>query len=129
MKIIRISTHTNLLKLDGIRTRYPYPVSVSAIRICYPYPLSVSGIRIRYPYPVSRIRIRYPVSATRVFYHAIIVIVLCLRIDKVVWSTVDQLIKLFNVKLGYITFKNYKNMYKTDGTQCLSGSIYIKVEF
>ena len=48
MKIIRISTQTNLLKLDGIRIRYPYPVSVS-------------GIRIRYPYPVS---------ATRVFYHA-----------------------------------------------------------
>ena len=44
---IRISTHTNLLKLDGIRIRYPYPVSVSGIRIRHPYP--VSGIRIRYP--------------------------------------------------------------------------------
>ena len=64
MKIIRISTHTNLLKLDGIRIRYPYPyqVSVSGISIRYPYQVSVSAIRIRYPYPVS---------ATRVFYHAI----------------------------------------------------------
>ena len=33
IKIIRIST--NLLKLDGIRIRYPYPVSASGIR--YPH--------------------------------------------------------------------------------------------
>ena len=45
IKIIRISTHTNLLKLEGIRVQYP--VSGISIRIRYPYPLSAI------PYPLS----------------------------------------------------------------------------